>query len=132
MSEPRPPLVWVLQEPRTPVDLGDARGYGPLRLILPAHDLPSIRPGGSLRALDRALRDYRPGDYILQAPSDPVVPLLTGLVLQARGMTTEPIQWLRYDKARKGIDAGGRSGFYTPVTIDAALLSGPRREDDGE
>lgn len=129
MSEPRPPIVWVLQEPRGAADLQDARAYGPLRIILSTGRLPSIHPGVALRELDQGLKDYRVGDYILQAPSDPVVPFLAGLILQARGHTLDRILWLRFDKAR-GADkpaSGVVAGFYTPVTIDAGILTGRNR-----
>lgn len=133
MSTTRERTVWLLHEPRqrmqregeqrsvVTVNTEDARAFGVVRPILPASVYPSMAPGPALRDMERALRDYVPGDSLLYAPADPIAPLLAGLVLQAQGLTREPLRWLRWEKHRRPAP-GEPAGFYVPVTIDASRL----------
>lgn len=126
----RPPTVWLLQEPRgIAVDLEDARQFGVVKPVLPASFHPQQAPGPALFQLMQAFRDYQPGDHLLYAPSDPLVPLLAGLALHATGATREPLRWLRWDRRRAeggGRAPGGRDapGHYIPVFVDARRALG--------
>ena len=139
----REPRVWLLQEPRlAAVERNDARAYGEIVPVLNTRTNPAMTPGPAIRKMMNVLRDYRPGDRLLYAPADPVVPLLAGLVLHALGATQEPLEWLRWDRdpeARKRLLAEQHSsagppgrvampGRYVPITIDTRPLFGFRQK----
>jgi hypothetical protein len=112
------------------VDTEDASKFGTIRPILSSEDMVSMAPGPALRRMYRALADgYRPGDSILYAPADPLVPLLAGLALHAAGATRDDLRWLRWERrgrneTRDDDSNGNRQGFYVPTIINARPLFG--------
>jgi hypothetical protein len=128
---PHIPNVWLLQEPRTlAIDTEDASKYGTIRPVLSRDVNPAFAPGQALVTMARAFRDdYRPGDFLLYAPADPIVPLLAGLALHASGATREPMKWLRWERRNRDAPpedraTRGRAGFYVPSILDARPLFG--------
>ena len=75
----------------------------------------------------KAFKDYRPGDMLMYAPADPIVPLLAGLALHAVGATQEPLRWMRWERRRPPAgatpeEARARSGLYVPALVDCRRL----------
>lgn len=126
------PTVWLLHEPRSQLDLSDARSFGTVLPVLPSSMNPSLTPGPALAMMRRLFQQqYREGDTLLYAPADPIVPLLAGLTLASIGRARQPLRWLRWERARYRDEKTGRliepkpgqaAGFYVPVTIETDAL----------
>lgn len=115
----REPIVWLLQESWShSVDLSSAQRYGKVVPLLSGKDHPSQAPGPAIFKIKQTLlKEYRPGDYIAYALSDPACAFLAGMVFAKEGLDRDPINWLRWDRERApdGERTGG--GFYVPSTI---------------
>lgn len=129
MTEPREPIVWLIQEPTSvAADLSSAHRYGKVEVILSSADQPALAPAPSLMKIRAAFKRYRPGDFICHAMAEPMSLLLVGLVIAEQGLDRQPIHWLRWDRERdiNGVRKVG-GGFYTPTIIDMTGGAANRR-----
>lgn len=112
------PTVYLIQEPNTdrfPRDLSSANRYGKIVPVLSAAYKPSLLPGPALHEMRRALRAFRPDDFILWIGGDPMGPILAGYVINELGYRS--CKFLRWERER---DPEGRrlgTGFYVPGTV---------------
>lgn len=98
-SRIRTPIVWCPQPPwteRSPVY--QVESFGTLRFILPRAFEISTNLETAYDLFFEALKDYLSIDYVIVGYSDPLAGMMMGVIFEALGFTTKPINWLRYDR----------------------------------
>lgn len=114
------PTVYILQEPTSDKDLSSAAKQGRLVPLLSSNDRPSQNIAATVDKLAAALKYYDPSqDSLCFAGGDPIVLLLTGVVLERFGFNE--VTYLLWNRERVDGQKTG-NGFYMPKKI--SLIDG--------
>ncbi len=92
--------------------------HGDVRVLVPAGDRPTFQPNRTLQQIAKKLEEFDPSqDFLAWAGGDTLAAVLTGVILEARGV--EKFSWLRYERGRDSngqrTDDGAR---YVPIVVD--------------
>jgi len=112
----RTSVVYIPQEATSEKDLSSAAKYGKIHSIIGVYDRPADNTISALSRLYESLADFDPKqDYICLAGGDPIVGLLTGVVLERLGIESfKQLYWTR-ERDEDGQRTG--QGTYLPRTV---------------
>ena len=112
--------VFIVQEPlleksdaRPPKDFSSLSKYGEVVYLLHKFDRGTDNPTRVISKLRLGLREFKKDDYIVNVGSDPVAPVLAGMVLGELGF--KEFNFLKWERRLNPDGSLSRDGSYIPV-----------------
>lgn len=112
--------VYIVQEPlleksdvRPPKDFSSLSKYGEVIYLLHKFDRGTDNPARVMSKLRLGLKNFSEEDYLVNVGSDPVAPVLAGIVLGESGV--KEFSFLKWERKLNQDGTLSRDGSYIPV-----------------